>query len=70
MYALCAAARCVGFYRDDERLGADVFAMLHAMQRVGRQPLLENQLILRDALAEQRLVKGFVRNHFFTSLQV
>ena len=46
-----------------QRFGADGLPLLHAVEGVGGKALLEHQLVLRDALSEQRLIKGLVTDH-------
>ena len=43
-----------------QRLGADRFALFHAVERVRGEALLENQLVFRDLFAVQSLVKRLV----------
>lgn len=48
-----------------QRFGADVLAVLHAVQRVGGKPLLVNQLVFRHAFAEKRGIKWLIGNHAY-----
>ena len=47
-----------------QRFSADMLSLFDAIQRIGRKPLLIDQIILRDIFAEQGIVKGFVADHF------
>lgn len=51
------------FAQHIQRLCADGFAMLHSMERICRKPMLENQMVFRNALSKQRIVKWAIRNH-------
>ena len=48
-----------------QSLGADRLAFLNAVQRVCGKSLLEYQIVLRNTLFEQRLVKRLVTDHFY-----
>lgn len=43
--------------------GADVLSLLDAVQRIGGESLLVDQVVFCDAFAEHGFVKGFVANH-------
>ena len=47
-----------------QRFGADGLPFFHAVQRVGRKALLENQVILRYSLLVERFIKGLIADHF------
>ena len=45
--------------------GGDGLAVLHAVEGVGGDPLLKDQVVFRDPFAEKRLVKGTIADHNF-----
>ena len=46
--------------------GGDGLAVLHAVEGVGGDPLLENELIFRDPFLIERLIEGFVADHIIS----
>ena len=49
-----------------ERGGRDGLAVLHAVEGVGGDPLLEKELIFRDPFLIERLIEGFVADHIIS----
>lgn len=46
--------------------GGNGLAVLHAVEGVGGDPLLENELIFRDPFLIERLIEGFVADHIIS----
>ena len=49
-------------------LGGNGFSVSHAVDGVGVHALLVDQVVFRDAFAEQSLIKGLVANHVISPL--
>ena len=45
-----------------ERLSGDRQSFFHSVQGVGRDTLFKDQMVFRDILFDERLIKWFVRN--------
>lgn len=51
------------FTQGVQRGGGHGLAVLHAVEGVGGDPLLKDQVVFRDPFAEERLVKGTIADH-------
>lgn len=52
-----------GIAQSIQSFGADMLSLLDAVQRIGGESLLVDQIVFCDSFAEHGFIKGFVANH-------